>query len=50
LLQLLVAATFVCFCVSAETKHCKVVEEEEEEEEEEQVEEEKEKEEIWMVI
>jgi hypothetical protein len=46
LLQLLVAATFVCFCVSAETKHCKV----EEEEEEEQVEEEKEKEEIWMVI
>jgi hypothetical protein len=38
---------FVCFCVSADKKHCKV---EEEEEEEEQVEEEKEKEKIWMVI
>jgi hypothetical protein len=34
---------FVCFCVSADKKHCKV-----EEVEEEQVEEEKEK--IWMVI
>jgi hypothetical protein len=40
---------FVCFCVSADKKHCKV-EEEEEEEEQEQVEEEKEKERIWMVI
>jgi hypothetical protein len=39
---------FVCFCVSADKKYCKV--EEEEEEEEEQVEEEKEKEKIWMVI
>jgi hypothetical protein len=38
---------FVCFCVSADKKYCKV---EEEEEEEEQVEEEKEKEKIWMVI
>jgi hypothetical protein len=34
---------FVCFCVSADKKHCKV-----EEEEEEEVEEEKEK--IWLVI
>jgi hypothetical protein len=40
---------FVCFCVSADKKHCKV-EEEEEEEEEEQVEEEKETEKVWMVI
>jgi hypothetical protein len=39
---------FVCFCVSADKKHCKVEEEEEEEQVEEEKEEEKEK--IWIVI